>query len=153
MLGQVGVRPLAGLPSEVNFVRQSWLRTYQHSDAARPVPKELYFQKLTPVVNHLLGSAPTLVAVDKTDNNPNTQVLGFITYDRLTEELPVFHFCFVKNLNRRFGIANLLFNSAGLKINEPFVYTFHAPLARKLKKLAPLATYYPYDYYLEDFKR
>lgn len=140
------------LERDRNFCLKSWLRTFRHSDATRSVESSIYYDHMGPVVQTFLDQAQTIVAVDGSPN-PSTELLGFITFQHLTPSLSVLHYAYVKDVMRGFGIGRQLFEAAGLEKDQPFLFTFMAPEARKLKKHYRGASHFPYHWFQDRFAK
>lgn len=144
------IRPMRD--SDTNFVLKSWLRTYRKSDETHTVSSPIYYEHMGPEVQEFIDRATILVAVDGT-NVPETELLGFIAFEPMTDNLTALHYIYVKDVMRHFGFGSELFAAAGLKKDEPFIYTFHAPEARKLKKHATGGSHYPHHWFLDRFTK
>lgn len=98
-----------------------------------------------------MARGTTLLAIDKDDPNPRTEVVGFITTEYLSPTIPVLHFIYVKDLVRGFGIGRQLMEAAGLTKATDFFYTFYSGMGRLLRGGYPKASHYPHYMYLAKF--
>lgn len=152
MTEMISIRPV--IDRDKNLIRSTWHKTNRrYCGMPSPINKALsadrYKELYKPVVNHLIDNAAVLVATDLTDNNPQTEILGWICTTPAKyspENKPTLHYIWTKESVRGFGVARKLLEKAGL--TGPFLYTFYAPLADKLWKKFPNAEYYPIAFWL-----
>lgn len=112
----IAIRPIATSESERNLVRQSWMRSARSSWMSA-IPKNDYYDVQTPIVNRLVERAHVVVA-ESTD--VPGELAGWACYDG-----DVFHFAYVKESYRRFGVGRTLVGHAG-----PFRYcTYRTPMS------------------------
>lgn len=96
----IALRPAR--PGDASFVINSWLKSYASSDAAKVLPREVYFRGQHGLITAILGREGTRVLVacmaDDTD-----AILGWACV-----EGSVVHFTYVKQTYRRLGVAKRL---------------------------------------------
>jgi len=124
------------------FISQTWVTSFRSSQDTGPVPVEIYFDTFRKVIADLLArpAVKVLVAVDS-ELPPPHEIHGYLVFEpgphrKGTQMLPksAVHFCYVKELHRRQGVARSLFREAGIDPAHPFFFTFRTPDARAVLK-------------------
>lgn len=96
-------RPLE--PGDVNFILDSWLKSYRDSDWAGVVPNHLYYQTMHESVEGLLARGAKIeVACARHDS---TKILGWICSE-IVKGGWCMHAVYVKDPYRRLGLAKEL---------------------------------------------
>lgn len=95
-------------PCEKNLIRQSWIRSYQTRGLAPFVHPEIYFPKMTGLVNDILAHESTRVYTAKISPDSDI-VLGYAVFRKLGSigNANVLYYIFVKQDYRKNGIASL----------------------------------------------
>jgi GNAT superfamily N-acetyltransferase len=127
--------------TDINFVRQSWLKS--NRSRCGWAPKAEYFALHHDVVEGLLARADTTLAVNK--NDPS-QILGWVCAEK-TNGTPIVHYVYVKSAFRKNRLGSVLLNVA-VGQGHDFIAT-HAPppdlipalSARNIKVRPTLAFY------------
>lgn len=124
---------------DINFILSTWLKSYWESlkryatgGQFVPIPRaEVFYKEHQEKIKHLLKDATVVVCNPPDDEN---QIIGYLVYKG-----DCLHFCYVKNVFRRIGIANKLMALApGLK-----TYSHHTTYARHI---TGGMTYNPYRF-------
>lgn len=106
-------------PSDHPLILSSWLKgAYTHCSAFRDMPKSLYYGLHEPTVKRILQVSDCLCAVDIEEP---THVLGYIVYKHYPK-MTVFHWMYVKQTFRNFGIGSNLIKATEPRIN---LFTSH----------------------------
>lgn len=113
------VRIRAATEEDVNFIFNSWLKSFRDSAFARNITDTVYFDQHHKVLEDLLKSCDVLIAC----NNINSgEIYGYIVTERVSG-IFVTHFAYTKHLYRGLGIAKSLFKEAGADFSVASVYT------------------------------
>jgi GNAT superfamily N-acetyltransferase len=122
---QVAFRPYR--PStDIGFLFAAWIGSYKTSDWAGVVCDHVTYAIHKATINQLLARGMKVVMAVNPDDED--QILGFVAY----EVGPVLHFCFVKDVFRRQGVAKQLLEAAGIDRTGPVFHTFRTDDARYL---------------------
>tara|TARA_R110002020_G_scaffold32159_2_gene99234 strand:+ start:963 stop:1523 length:561 start_codon:yes stop_codon:yes gene_type:complete len=121
----VVVRPAE--PQDASFLYSSWLESYagQHRDQ----PKLTVYKMHRPIVERLLESAVTLVAVMENDSD---QILSWMCAERIPKFL-VAHYCYTKEAFRRFGLVKALLDAFDYRKGEPIAVSHKGYIIKDLK--------------------
>lgn len=105
--------------ADIPFITSSWLKSYRDSAAVKGVPNTIYYASHHRVLEHLIPRSTVLVAA-----NPDAteQILGWICAE-LVNGAFVLHFLYVKNVFRRFGLAQKLVASLE-EVEKPVAHFF-----------------------------
>lgn len=70
------------------------------------------------------------------EESPQITLYKYPSYERVRtrSKLPLVHYVFMKKIYRGFGIAKSLFRAAGIKADEPFLYTCSTAISEQIKK-------------------
>ena len=117
--------------SDMSYVRACWSRTAYDalkiacfwSRQARAPLYTLFGPLFELVQARLLRTASVLVAVNPDDDD---QVFGCIVFVPSADGPPVLHFVAVKRDFQKRGIAHSLFVEAGIRADEPTIYSLGA---------------------------
>lgn len=109
---------------DVPFVFDSWLRSYNGSDHAGPLPKHLYWPTYRRVIEELLAreTVETVVAVPLGEDLEQS-IAGYLVHER-GRAFPIVHYLYVKQAFRRLGVCRFLFKAAQIDPFQRFDYTF-----------------------------
>lgn len=142
------------------FVIKSWIDSYKSSKSAGMLMNQpfevggvyLDFEAvMTATIGRLLDAPDVHVLVASNPLVlPPKDVHGFLVYElrpqitlyrypsyvreRQSSPLPLVHYVFLKKIYRGFGIARALFRAAGIKPDEPFLYTCSTAISEQVKK-------------------
>lgn len=113
---------------DVNFIFNSWLKSYRDSFFGKNISKTIYFASHHKILEKLLKNCSVLVAVDA--NNPGDIVGYCVTED--VAGFQVIHFVYVKHIFRMLGIAKALLNAAKIDMTKASIYTHHTKSCYKV---------------------
>lgn len=123
------------------FIFNSWLKSYQSSHTVRNIAAPVYFDFHHKLIELILQKCNVLVACEIADHN---QLYGYLVYEKV-EDIPVFHYAYVKHSFRQMGILGLLLAFANLSTREQAFYTHETPTLLKIVRSKSLpAVYNPY---------
>lgn len=126
---------------DVNFIFNSWLKSYQSSVSAKLLSPTIYFQFHHKVIEQLLQRCAVVVACQQQDP---TQVYGYLVYE-VVDDVPVIHYAYVKHAFRQMGIYSLLLAATTLSSRNQAFYTHETHTALKLIRAKSLPMVYnPY---------
>lgn len=135
---KLATRPLdRGDAREVNFVIDSWVRSFQHADTAGMIWCGDWFPVMIKQVTRILSwpEVRTLVAYDPDDKSNLADVQGFISADA-EDSVPIVYYVFVKEGYRRAGYARALFHAAGVDPRKPFRYPCTTGVVLRIRRNA-----------------
>lgn len=124
---------------DVNFIFNSWLKSYRSSLFAKPMTNTVYYSEHHKVLERLAKNSEVIVACSKDDP---TQLYGYICAEKI-EGVFVLHYVYVKHTYRNMGIAKLLLNTLDRDPEQAGCYTHHTRIAEKLAAKYNLI-YHPY---------
>jgi len=142
------------------FVIKSWIDSYKASKSAGMLMNQpfqvggvdLDFEAvMTATIGRLIDAPDVHVLVASNPLVlPPKDVHGFLVYElrpqitsyrpplyvreRQASPLPLVHYVFMKKIYRGFGIARALLRAAGIKPDEPFLYTCSTAISEQIKK-------------------
>lgn len=96
-------------PSDLNFIYNSWLKSYRNSPWAANVPSAVYFKIHHDLIEALIQRSSCVVACDSEDPD---QILGFAIVEQ-RRDLKIAHYVYVKQPYRRIGVATTLLGVFG----------------------------------------
>lgn len=121
-----------------NFVMNSWLKDLQEYKTGEYVsthsqkrliikqgffgsfmPHDLFYKRFRPIVERTFDKSEIIVACNPEHKD---QIYGYIVSRKLSPELTVISFCYVKLPFRRMGIARNLFETVKSNTNVTTVY-------------------------------
>lgn len=120
--------PCQGVAAIPPFVWETWLSSFRKSPWAGVVPNNLYKPVYLETMRQLVERGAEVVCA--TNPEKPGHILGWLCYERTSDAIPVVHYCFVKPLFRKRGVAASLFAAAGIDPKQRFFYTFKTPAAR-----------------------
>jgi len=106
-LGPIAIIKFSDL--HINFIFNSWLKSYKDSATVKFVSPNIYYDGQHKVIEKLLKTAKTLVAVDAQDPQ---HILGYLNYE-VVDNVFVLHFGYVKQKFRNTGVLKALVAEAG----------------------------------------
>lgn len=128
------------------FVLDSWLASYRNSHTAGLVGMRDWFAVMWPVLAKLLDrpQTTTIVAYDPDEVAGLTDLRGWIAAD-VSPGPPLVLYVFVKEADRRAGLARRLFRAVGVDPEKPFLFACKtAPVAELMRaRKLPLARFNP----------
>lgn len=113
---------------DVNFIFNSWLKSYRNSLFARNMHNTIYFDQHHKVVERLLKTSEVLIACDQKDPS---SCYGYIVAEKV-DNIFVLHFTYVKHPFRKFGVATALLNAFDHNLSQASIYTHHTRVAELL---------------------
>lgn len=122
---------------DLNFIVNSWLKSYREAQPA--VPNAQYYEGQKRLILDLLSRCDTVLAVDP---EAPSHVLGYLCYERGSPD--VIHFVYVKFALRRNGLASLLVERAGISL--PCIVT-HITKPAGMRLFTDMAGQFIYDPY------
>lgn len=111
--------------SDASFVYSAWINSYKDSERAGIIPDHVFYGVTKTVVNSLMARGMQIILAVNPDDDD--QLVGFIAY-----EPSVLHYCFVKDIFRRTGVAKALLEFADL--GNPTACTFWTSDAKYLER-------------------
>jgi len=124
--------------ADINFIFNSWLKSYRNSDFAKSQCNAVYFENHKQIVTTLINKSLIVVACSPDDVN---HVFGYVVYQFLPGNNLLVHYAYVKHTYRRMGIAKD-FISKIRKSDNPILSSHYAPIISKCKSI--LCLYDPY---------
>lgn len=141
---------------DLEFVLDSWSRSYRMSHTAGPIPVSMYQE----VYGRVLGELITRLGVEVTvavfpAEAPPMDVAGWVCVEhdavapvrvyeggRWSERLeplsqPLVHYINVKRDFRGHGVARALLHHVGVNVTRPFYYDFQTALVTKIRRRIP----------------
>ena len=124
---------------DVNFIFNSWLKSFRGSLFAKPLNNTVYFTEHHKILERIAKTSEILIACNKDDP---TQIYGYICAERV-EGIFVLHYAYIKHTYRSMGIAKILLSAFERDPEEAGCYTHHT---RSAERLAPKFNliYHPY---------
>lgn len=124
----MNIRPMKS--GDTNFILSTWLKSYydtlttysKKAQAKIAPPNEVFFKEHQEKIKKVLESANTLICTAPDDDN---QIIGYIVTESGT-----LHFCYVKHVFRKFGVAKRL----RLQVGKLENYSHHTPLSKYINK-------------------
>lgn len=113
------------MPSDINFILNSWLKSYRNSKKTKKMTNDEYYTKQSKLIFELLQSSQIRVACNPEDIK---QIFGYIVY----EVSGVVHFAYTKQVYRKFGVLKALLVQANL-YNKPIVCTHWLSKCKEFK--------------------
>lgn len=114
---KVKVRPMGD--ADFNFIINSWLKTYKYSGpAVKRMLDRVYFETYEPIVKTLIRRSDVYVACLRDD--PEI-IVGYLAIER-TKNHDVIHFCLVKDLWQKMGVATYLIEAADPRPDTYFTH-------------------------------
>lgn len=127
MSKKVPIRIRPAIEADVNFIFNSWLKSYRNSHFSRFIANEMYYHGQHQLIEHLIRTNKVSVACS--DSDP-TQLYGYIC-GGFEQGFLVIHYAYVKHQFRNFGIGKELLNSFEQNDNVG-LYTHHTKIAERL---------------------
>jgi len=112
--------------TDLNYVTDSWRRSYEHSPWSGTMPTRTYIEAYNSTLRHLLAVPTTLISIVCTETAEELDenfIIGYIVYDLDGYKQPVVHYMYVKEPFRKKGIGKELLTVV-LGDASSFKYTF-----------------------------
>lgn len=106
---------------DINFIFNSWLKSYRNSDFAKKIPNDVYFSEHKEKITAILTNSTVLVAC-----NPDTpsQIFGYLVMSQ--EPVTVLHYVYVKYPYRKLGIARRMVEDLNPQVGKKLTLCSHA---------------------------
>ena len=130
--------------SDLPFIYGAWLDSWRLAHAAGTIPMDLYSSVYTETIRRLLLRPDCdVVVAHRPDEAPGAADLyGFLCAER-TVRGPVVHYVYVREAQRRQGIARGMFEAAAIDLAAPLVYTHRTAVVLRLRGKMPRGRYDP----------
>lgn len=103
------VRIRKSTDADFNFIISSWLKTYKYSGPhVRKMLDRIYYEAYEPIVKDLIKRSDIYVACLRED--PDV-IVGYLALER-SQDKDVIHFCLIKDLWQKMGVATYLAHAA-----------------------------------------
>jgi hypothetical protein len=102
------------------FIIDSWLHSYQQSQFAQSIRRDIYRKWHRNIILRVLKNAQTRIA---TDDKSSDLIYGYAVFEQY-EEFKIFHYIYIKRPFNHFGISTDLINASPFPI-EKGVYASH----------------------------
>ena len=102
---------------DLNFILNSWLKSYRYTPAAEQIPSELYFEHQKNIINKLLETSKVIMITNPDDTS---HVYGYIVY--LND---VLHYIYIKYTYRNFGLTEKILSKAFPHFKSNPIYLTH----------------------------
>jgi len=127
-------------PAHLNFIIDTWLRTYRRASAVKGIPSQIYYPNHREVALEIISRTNANVASSIDDDD---QLFGYILFE--TSKTPTIHYAYVKQIFRKLGLANQLLESTGINTNDLYFYS-HETYASKYI-LNEFGIFNPYEFF------
>ena len=126
-------------PDDLAFIYSTWARNYRYDSAiGRLCQNGVFFDEYNQIIDHILDQPDTRVLVAVKPDEENV-IFGYIV-----AQTGVAHYCFVKEIFRREGIASALIRYSENNIKE---YTHKTFLLGAFIQQFPMLIYNPFHLY------
>lgn len=131
-----------GEAGDVNFVLNSWIKSYLPSIDAQAIPRHVYFDQHHALIEAALARGTLYCAVSKEDRS---QIYGYLCAEPAADaKYKALHYLYVKHTYRGFGIAKALLKHA---FEEELFSFSHRPQGRLSRLLNQHGHYNPYRFF------
>lgn len=113
--------------TDAPFVFRSWISSFERSPWAGVIPSHVFYDLTKIAINQLIARGTQIILAVNPDDDQ--QILGFVAFEK-----DLLHYCFVKDVFRRSGIATQLMAFANLDRSH-LLHTFRTHDAKYLGKL------------------
>lgn len=115
--------------SDLDFVKRSWHTSFEHSQLASTLSREVYLREWWLILDELCRRSSILIAADP--DNADV-IIGFIVFeDRESDHMITIHYAYTKRDFRQAGVASALAQAAGIK-DHNFIFTHRSIDAIKI---------------------
>lgn len=129
-------------PNDIAFIYATWLNNYHYDSALGKECKDsIFFREYREVIDHILGSNDTKVAVASLQNDEAT-IFGYMVYE--SGPTPCIHYVFIKENFRELGIAKQLFKFFSTNQSIKHIYSHKTSYVADILKKYPQLTYNPF---------
>lgn len=111
---------------DINFITSSWLKSYKESDFSKQIHPHVFFKKHEEHIKKKFKDSKIFILCDKLEPS---SILAYICYEDFSE-FNVLHFMYVKRPFRKFGLANILYETY-LK-DKDLIYTHKTYIVQEL---------------------
>lgn len=116
---------------DVNFIFDSWLKSWRKSKYAGVIPNNLYYSTYRSTIENLVARGAELTVACPENNDDH--ILGWICHEKTSDSFAVIHYLYVKDPFMKQGIDGLLLDCVGG--SKPGFYTFnYAQVANVCRK-------------------
>lgn len=123
MQPKVKLRP--AMKEDLNFILNSWLKSYRSSPFAAKMINKVYFSNHQEVIKSILADNLITVACNPEDEG---QIFGYMVFNTLPGNVLLIHYTYIKHTYRRMGIAKFIYDA--IKTDDLGVlYTHHTKYA------------------------
>lgn len=133
------VRIRAATESDVNFIFNSWLKCYRHSQFAKQLQNEVFFDAHHKLIEGLLKRCEVLIACNDADIS---QIYSYGIAEKVDGQLVV-HFVYTKESYRKLGVGLTVLEALGYEAGKPYFYTHKTHQAERLEQKHTMI-YHPY---------
>lgn len=133
--------------ADINFVFNSWLKSFKGSPMYKHVENTIYFQNHHKLLQQCIMKSQVILACDENDLS---QILGYVVADKIDGILTI-HYVYVKQAFRGLGVAKMLMQEVGFDRKVATIYTHGTEFGIKLGKYFN-CVFHPYvllEYYKE----
>ena len=113
---------------DLNFVFNSWLKSYRASAFSRSVTNTIYFDNHHKLIEKYVLAGNHYIACDQ--NDPS-QIFGYVVAERV-DGILVIHYLYVKQSFRNMGIGKLLLEQVGFDVKTASIFTHMSEQANRL---------------------
>lgn len=125
--------------SDVNFIFNSWLKSFRAGRLASKVDNSVYYAEQHKVIEKLIANGTTHIACDP--NEPG-EIYGYVNY-QMIDGVFVMHYIYTKHTFRNMGIARQLLKHIKHDFKTAACCSHLSPAAEKLHAKYNLV-YHPY---------
>lgn len=126
---KVRIRPM--VDSDFNFIINSWLKTYKYSGPhVKRMLDRVYYEFYEPKVKDLIKRSDVYVACLREE--PEV-IVGYLAIER-KDEHDIIHFCLVKDLWQKIGVARYLLEAAA-PVHPTFFTHWTSPMQSLINKI------------------
>lgn len=116
-------------PEDVNFIYNSWLKSYRNARAVRQMENPAYFKEQGDLIRDMLDTCNVTVICNANDS---TQILGYMVSQSFDGILCI-HYIYVKQPFRGNGLAKKLVAARDHELGrQAGLYTHHTSIADRL---------------------
>jgi GNAT superfamily N-acetyltransferase len=107
-------------PNDLNFVFDSWLKSWRSNKYAGVIPNNLYYSTYRSTIEGLVGrGAEVVVAVNSEDED---HILGYVCFETTPDGFSCIHYLYVKDPYLKRGVDAILLEQ--VKGQKPGFFTF-----------------------------
>lgn len=121
---------------DTSFILNSWLKSFRNSFFARVCPNDIYYKFQAEIIKWCLENHEVKVLCVKEDEY---QIVGYIVYGYIDQEIVNIDYLYVKQTFRRMGIAERLIEE--MKFSSPAKYYWCDVVSEMSHKLSTVFRY------------